>query len=422
MRYAHGVRFVHAADVHLDSPLSGLDHYEGAPADQFRGATRGALKRLVALCLEEKVDLLLVAGDLYDGTWHDYNTGLFFAKQMALLKEANVRVVVVSGNHDALSRITGTLRWPDNVRVLSTDAPETHELPDLGVAVHGQGFKQRRVTEDLTRHYPKPVAGAFNIGLLHTSLDGREGHAPYAPTSLAALRERGYAYWALGHVHAREVVSETPWVVFPGNLQGRHAKECGPKGATLVEVEAGRVASAVHRPLDVVRWSSCDVSATGARSRDEVLDRVHAALDRVAQEAEPRPVAARVRITGATEAHVALRGDMPRLEADVRALGHGIDGLWVEKVHCETAPASSNAEIGEAAAILGEELGRLRADDSELARVVKELRERLPRDAQAAAADDAADDAADARANEARRVLDDVEAMLGARLLPPEPT
>lgn len=410
------MRFVHAADVHLDSPLRGLDHYEGAPVEAFRGATRGALKRLVALCLEEHIDLLLVAGDLYDGTWPDYNTGLFFAKQMALLKDANVRVVVVSGNHDAQSAITHTLRWPDNVRVLSTDAPETYELPDLGVAVHGQGFKQRRVTEDLVRHYPDAVPGAFNIGLLHTSLDGRVGHEPYAPTTLAALHAREYAYWALGHVHAREVVSERPWVVFPGNLQGRHAKECGAKGATVVDVDAGHVAHVTHRALDVVRWSQCEVGASGARSRDDVLDRVHAQLARVAQAADGRPVAARVRIAGPTEAHAALRGDTLRLEADVRALSHDIGGVWVEKVLCETAPATSSADVGEAAAILGEEIGRLRADDSELARVVKELREKLPPDAQGVT-QDAEDDTGDQRAKDARRVLDDVEAMLGARLL-----
>ena len=411
------MRFVHAADVHLDSPLRGLDRYEGAPAGAFRAATRRALENLVGLCLDEDAELLVIAGDLYDGTWPDYNTGLFFAKQMARLREANVRVVIVSGNHDAESQITKTLRWPDNVRVLSTREPETYAIPELGVAVHGQGFAQKRVTEDLARRYPEPISGAFNIGLLHTSLDGREGHAAYAPTTLANLKARGYDYWALGHVHAREIVCEAPWVIFPGNLQGRHAREAGEKGATVVDVERGRVAKVTHRALDVVRWSVCAVDASGARTHDEVLDLVQDALIEDAEAAGGRPVAARVRITGRSEAHAALRGDAERLEADVRAVGNDVEGLWVEKVVCETAPMTPGAGAGEAAALLADELARLRGSDAELGGLVERLRDRLPRELR----EDRTEQRSDAeRIEEARRLLDDAEALLGVRLFAAE--
>ena len=144
------MKFVHAADLHLDSPLAGLSKYEGAPVEQIRGATRRALENLVKLCLSEQVELLLIAGDLYDGDWRDYSTGLFFAKQMAALRAGNVRVVWIRGNHDAASKLTAHLSLPDNVRELSHKKPESFVLEQLGVAVHGQGFDTREETSDLS--------------------------------------------------------------------------------------------------------------------------------------------------------------------------------------------------------------------------------------------------------------------------------
>ena len=213
------MKFVHAADIHLDSPLKGLSRYEGAPVAEVRGATRRALENLVDLCLAEGAAFLLLAGDLYDGSWKDYSTGLFFASQMSRLRAGGVRVFMIRGNHDAASKITQSLRWPDNVPELSVRRAETVVVEDLGVAIHGQGFATKAVTDDLAAQYPSRVDGAFNIGLLHTSVTGREGHESYAPCKLETLFGKGYDYWALGHVHQREVLCENPWVVFPGNLQ-----------------------------------------------------------------------------------------------------------------------------------------------------------------------------------------------------------
>ena len=221
--------FLHAADIHLDSPLRGLSAYEGAPVDQFRNATREAFRNLVTRAIETRAAFIVIAGDLYDGDWPDFSTGLFLVKELERLNQAGIRAVVLFGNHDADNRITKSLPWPDNAYRFNHKKPETIVFEDLGVALHGQSFARMDVSENLAELYPAPVSGRLNIGVLHTALEGNARHATYAPCSLNQLRNHGYAYWALGHVHAHEVLSRDPWVVFPGNIQGRHIRETGAK-------------------------------------------------------------------------------------------------------------------------------------------------------------------------------------------------
>lgn len=333
------MKIVHAADLHIDSPLRGLVDYDGAPLLEIRGATRRAFENLVDLCIDEAASLLVIAGDLYDGDWKDYSTGLFFVEQMVRLREAGVRVAWVRGNHDAASKITKHLNAPGNVRELSCSAPETVVYDDLGVAVHGVGYATREVTDNLAVSYPAPQRGLFNLGLLHTSLDGRPGHASYAPCALDQLRAREYDYWALGHVHQREVCSEEPWVVFSGNLQGRHVNETGAKGASLVVVEGGQVRSVEHRAVDVVRWARCEVSLQTAHTFDEALETCAERIRSAQLKAEGRLLACRVIVSGATQAHAALAAHRERLVAELRALGLDWGNLYVERVELRTQPA-----------------------------------------------------------------------------------
>ncbi len=332
--------FLHAADLHLDSPLRGLSSHENAPVQRLREATRQALKNLVQEALDRAVDLVVIAGDVYDGDWKDYKTGLFFVSQMARLDRAGIPVVLISGNHDAESRITRSLELPENVTALSVDRPETVDFPELGVAVHGQGFKDPAIDIDLSKGYPPPTPGRFNIGLLHTNTDGREGHDNYAPCSLAGLRAHGYHYWALGHIHQREVLSESPWVVYPGNLQGRHARETGPKGATLVQVDDAGAVRLEHLVCDDVRWQHSTVDISGL---DTLSEAVHAAgreLERAVDEAGPRLLAARITTVGAGAAHLELARDPGKFRAEVmaRALSLKSEGVWLEKLKLESRP------------------------------------------------------------------------------------
>ena len=342
--------FLHAADLHLDSPLRGLD--AEAPADRIRGATRRALTNLVDLALERQVAFVLLAGDLYDGDWKDWRTGQFLAQQLAILERAQIPVIAISGNHDADQVLTKQLRFPG--QMLPSRKPDTIRLEALRVAIHGQSFATRAVTDNLALAYPPPVDDWFNIGLLHTAC-GSAVHDNYAPCTPADLAARHYDYWALGHVHERRVVARAPWIVFPGNLQGRHINEPGSKGATLVQVTDGAVTGVTHHALDVLRWCRLDVDATGAADEEAVHNRVRLVLGAAVMEAEDRFLAVRLTLSGACPAHAALVQDLDatrqRLRAAVLDVA-GPDALWFEAIRIRTAPAQDTAALrGQAGAV-----------------------------------------------------------------------
>ncbi len=330
------LRIVHAADLHIDSPLRGLVPYDGAPASQIRSATRRACERLIAFCIESKASLLVIAGDLYDGDWKDFSTGLFFMNEMSKLREANVRVAIVRGNHDAQSQITRALRLPENTRELSSRKAETIVYEDLGVAVHGRSFPERAVTTDLSREYPTPIVGALNIGLLHTCAEGRAGHDAYAPCTVSSLRDHGYDYWALGHVHQREVLARDPWIVFPGNLQGRHVRELGSKGATVIDVAHGKIESVEHVALDVVRWAECVIDVDAAASVHDVLDAARAAMSDELDRAEGRVLATRLVVRGAGSAIARVLAQRDAVTAELRAIANDLHNVYFEKLKTET--------------------------------------------------------------------------------------
>jgi DNA repair protein SbcD/Mre11 len=349
------MRFLHAADLHIDSPLRGLDRYPGAPVERLRTATRQALERLVEKALAEVVDFVLLAGDIYDRDWQDFHTGLFFREQMVRLGRAEIPVFIVQGNHDAQGVITRQLSLPPNVTIFSSRSAQTLRLEKQSVAIHGRSFRNRAEDADLVPSYPDPVPGWFNIGLLHTSLTGRTGHDPYAPTDLATLVAKGYDYWALGHVHTREVVAESPRIVFPGNLQGRHANETGPKGCELVRVTAGHI-EAEFVPLDVVRWGQLSIDLEGVDRLEALADAFRGAISPMLAGAGDRLHAVRVCLTGRTGLH-ALEAERPgTLDAEVRAAAQDLAEaeVWIEQVHLDLTTPMDRAEAAERQDAVGE--------------------------------------------------------------------
>lgn len=409
------MKLLHAADIHLDSPMRGLARYDGAPVEHLRLATRVALANLVDLSLEEQVDALLIAGDLFDGDWLNHGTGAHFAREMSRLAEGGIPVVVIAGNHDAASRMTKSLRMPGNVRTLASTAPETFVIESVGLAVHGQSYPTPAVTNDLSAGYPVPIAGAVNVGLLHTSADGCPGHEHYAPCDPRLLTEHGYDYWALGHVHQREVLATDPPIVFSGCLQGRHVRETGPKGATLVHIAEGGDVELTECVLDHVRWGVCEVDLASAEDESEVYERASQSLRELASESGDRLLAVRIRLVGATSVHANLVTDDERLHYELAGIAAELTGgnAWVERTLVRTTPPKVISSEGDNA--YAELLRTVRAAgntdaaQSRLAEELRPLRSKLPG---ALLADFDPSDR-----DLVRELVEDIERTLPARLL-----
>jgi DNA repair exonuclease SbcCD nuclease subunit len=385
-------KFIHAADIHLDSPLQGLEQYDGAPVDEIRAATRRALENLIELAIDREVDFVLIAGDLYDGTWKDYNTGLFFVSQVVKLRDAGIPTYVITGNHDAENKMTKSLPLPENPDqtkvMLSSRKAETIVLEDLGVAIHGRGFASPKVSENVVDSYPMRHEGLFNIGVLHTSMDSESDgeHARYAPCKIADLCQKQYDYWALGHIHARAIRHENPLIVYPGNLQGRHIRETGEKGCMLISVDDGGSATPEFIPLDVLRWEECGVDAGGIETADEVLDRFASQLSRLTSTHEGIPLAVRVVVEGRSAAHEHLVAEPLYWTNQLRAAALDVAGgsVWIEKVKLRTTRLRATSEAMLADGPIGELLkhcAELRDDEGQLLELAKELddlRRKLP--------------------------------------------
>ena len=323
-------RFVHTADLHLDSPLRSLALRSPALADVVSNATRQALERIVDLCLEERVDALMIAGDLYDGAQQSMKTAVFFGSRMRRLAEAGIKAFIIRGNHDAQSTITRHLSLPENVHVLRR-RDDSVRIDNRDVTIHGISFSEPRAEQSLLPHYAPPHPGGIDIGLMHTSLAGSEGHDVYAPCSVADLAGHGYAYWALGHIHKRRVhVENDCTIVMPGMPQGRDVNEAGPKTVTLVTAgDDGRI-ELEERITSIAQFERVEVDLTGVDDWRETLDIVETSLQIARNECASDQLIARLTIQGTTPIAMRLRRDADLLLNEARQVADSLGKTWIE--------------------------------------------------------------------------------------------
>lgn len=380
------MKIVHAADLHLDSPLRGLERYPGAPFERVRAATRDAFRNVVSTCLREEARYLVLAGDVFDDDWKDMNTGVFFVHELQRLREIGCRVLVLRGNHDF--ELTRALRYPEHVKEFGPARSKTRSyiFDDDGVAFHGVSYATKKVTDSLLPEYPEAIADALNIGVLHTNATGSTEHAAYAPCTVSELTAHGYGYWALGHVHSHAVLARDPWVVYPGNTQGRNARETGSKGCVVLECGGDRVRDVRFVDTSVMRWMQHEIVLARDDTRDDLLEKARASL-RALEGDKLRAV--RLRITGGCRAHADVCRDYQQLVSQIRidTMDAGLE-LWLEKIELATSPASSLDELREARGLVADLLqhvDRVRNDEGDadlllLARHLDPLKKKLGRE------------------------------------------
>lgn len=402
-----GFRFIHAADLHLDSPFAGLSGVPETVRAVLRESTFTALSRLVELAVREKADFVLIAGDVYESADRSLRAQVRFGQAMKRLAESGISAFVVHGNHDPLDGRSAKLDLPGDVRVFPPGRAERvpvvlrdrgHVADIWGIsypaAAVRDNYAQLLGKEDAgpgvesagaaggaapgAHSQPTAVSGAgrrpYRIGLLHANVDGARDHADYAPCTLRELAVSGLDYWALGHVHTRRVLHERPYVVYPGNLQGRSIRETGAKGCYLAEVDDTGETRLEFHPLDGVRWLRRTVSIAGLSAEQELKDRLELALEEARLAAGGRPAVLRLELEGRGPLHRPLQNSLAaelleelRLTETVRGgltealpsgmpLESGYDFVWPEAMKLRTAPEADLKELASSEGLLGDVL------------------------------------------------------------------
>lgn len=353
--------FVHASDLHLDSPFQGLSRQDPSIADILRSATFSAYQNLVRLCIQEKVQFLLVAGDVYDGADRSLRAQLQFRDGLHNLAQHGIKSFVVHGNHDPLDGWSATIEWPAGVHVFGgTDVDSIPWAAD-GVplaCISGISYPRQKEQKNLARQFSAQRPDLFQIALLHCNCGGDTDHEVYAPCSMNDLITSGFDYWALGHVHKHRVLNTNPYVVYSGNTQGRSIREQGECGCWLVTVDDRQVRMD-YKPLDVVRWTQAEVGIDSLDSID-ALDRAIAnKLDDLRNQNDGRPLICRLTLTGRGSLYHQLNHATAVEDLLTRVRESGLAAnpfFWIQSLDCCCRPELDLERRSQSPDLLGQVL------------------------------------------------------------------
>ncbi|MFQ5671625.1 MAG: exonuclease SbcCD subunit D [Nitrospinales bacterium] len=330
-------RFIHCSDLHLDTPFSGLAKVRPELKEKLRHATFQAFQNIIDLALREQVDAVIVAGDVYDAEDKSLQAQLKFRNALTKLAEAGIPAFVAHGNHDPLNSRSASLQYPENVTIFPGDRVERCEVAREGkptAHVYGIGFPERQVTENLALRFDKKHASGFAVGVLHTNVGGNSSHENYAPCQLKQLLGKGMDYWALGHVHAHQILREhDPAVVYSGNSQARSFKEQGRKGCCLVTLREQAPPQVRFVATDVIRYVSQDMDITHCSSLDDVLRSIRSKSKEISSDMDGRDVLIRFKLTGRSMLHAELHrgGALDELQEDIHdQFSARSPGVWVD--------------------------------------------------------------------------------------------
>lgn len=266
------MKFLHAADLHLDTPFVGISNFSKELQDQLKESTYTAATRLFQTALNEQVDFVILAGDIFDDTDSSLKAQMFLKNEFEKLQQANIKVYMIYGNHDYYRNNFSVVQFPDNVTIFGKDISTASLTTKDGLKVGLTGFSyyQQHIQEAIVAQYPERGAFDYQIGLLHAGV----GDNNYAPFKVPELLQKGYDYWALGHIHKREVLNQKPFVVYPGDIQGRNQNETTPKGFYLVTVE-DQTTQMQFVQSSVYTWDKAEINATADDTVDSLLSKIN---------------------------------------------------------------------------------------------------------------------------------------------------
>lgn len=379
-----GFSFIHTADLHLDSPFSGVRRVEGEMAELFGDATFRAFDNLVDLAIGRGVDFLVVAGDVYDAAERSLRAQLKFASGLEKLADAGIRSFVCHGNHDPLDGWSATLHWPDEVHIFGPEL-ESVVLRIAGenlVRVHGISYPHRNIDTSFGTGFKRLGPEPFQIGLLHCSVGSHPDHETCAPRRLEDLAAAGLDYWALGHVHTRRVLMDgCPYVAYPGNIQGRHIREPGPRGCLLVKVGPRGELEAGFEPVDAVRWFCPELQISDLETEGDLVQALERLCEQMSSEAGARPAVARITLCGRGPLHQVLHRNRVVEDLTERLRETGFEAsppLYIEKLRVQTNPEIEIDSRRKSADFVGETLRliqRYREEPESLYQVIGALYE-----------------------------------------------
>lgn len=414
------VRYIHAADLHLDTPFQGLSREaarEGHLTRLLQNAAGTALERLIRLCEAERPHFLILAGDIYNQEQRSIKAQLQLRDGCVRLQRLGIPVFIAHGNHDPLSSRLTSVEWPDNVTIFGETVERRPVMRDERVValVHGISHARQQESRNLAKNFSRDTAhdDAFQIGVLHCAVEGQRNHDRYAPCALSDLLDSRLDAWALGHIHERGILQRTPFIAYSGNTQGLHINEQGPRGCLSVTATndgSGWICREKFVPLSSVQWQQRLLELNDVAHIDEVEQRLLTTLDDASRETGPECEAliVRVRCTGRTPLDMLLREPATQAELTERTLhlSSASPKIWLKDLVVETRPPAERAEYLQREDLLGETMRlmeAMRTDPALLRSLAGPALDPLFRHPRFRGALDAPDD------EETRRLLDEAE-------------
>lgn len=342
------VSFIHAADLHLGAPFKGLRTIAPAWADILLEAIPEAFRKIIDTALDQQVDFVVFAGDIFDNSHPSYADFSLFVSGLRQLNQAGIPVYFVTGNHDPyISWENSFAALPENAHLLGATKPEFACFERDGkplALIGGRGYytqswpSEENISEGISRETAMAdlgVSAPFMIGILHTGLDIDVTRSPVNPKHLL---KKDVDYWACGHVHQPRILpsKEDPRIVYSGCPQGRDMKEKGEHGVFKVTLTTDAPAEVEFIPTAKVAWQHVVLDVSECATISEVQEKIVSA--EFAQNAETRcqRMIFRITLTGRSSLHGELTAQV--LE-DMRAiLNDGYPFFYVDALLDKTIP------------------------------------------------------------------------------------